>query len=254
MTDLYGIIREWIRAWVIRRDVRRMVEKHGVKGIEDKLMELGCTKIVTRTSRIYTTPTQGKIEFTEDEIIINCTNIREALRMLEAIKQRLKDCKLEINQQKSKIVYCRRNQKRQPPFKVQYQKFDFLGHTFKPRVVQERGKLKVGFSPAISQKSQQRIGRELYKLKIHRMVHVPLSKIAQILKAKTHGWINYYGKFRLSEMRKIFRVLNFRLARMVRSKYRRFRNRHWYESYKFLKTISKDYPTMFVHWEHGFHP
>ena len=71
MTDLYGIIREWIRGWAIRRDVRRMVEKHGVQGVEDKLMELGCTKIVTRTSRIYTTPTQGKIEFTEDEIIIN---------------------------------------------------------------------------------------------------------------------------------------------------------------------------------------
>lgn len=197
---------------------------------------------------------QNNFERYADDIIIHCTNIRESLRMLEAIKQRLKDCKLEINQQKSKIVYCRRNQKRQPPFKVQYQKFDFLGHTFKPRVVKERGKLKLGFSPAISQKNQQRIGWELYKLKIHRMVHVPLSKIAEILKAKTHGWINYYGKFRLSEMRKVFRVLNFRLARMVRSKYRRFRNRHWYESYKFLRTISKDYPTMFVHWEHGFHP
>jgi len=176
--------------------------------------------------------------------------------MLEAIKKRLKDCKLEINQQKSKIVYCRRNQKRQPLFKPKYQKFDFLGHTFKPRVVKERGKFKLGFSPAISHKSQKRISGELYKLKIHRMVHVPLTKIAEILRARTRGWINYFGKFRLSEMRKVFRVLNFRLARMVRSKYkyRRFRNRHWYESYKWLKAISKDYPTLFVHWENGFYP
>lgn len=197
---------------------------------------------------------QNNFERYADDIIIHCTNIKEALRMLEAVKQRLKEFKLEINQRKSKIVYCRRNQKRQPPFKPKYQKFDFLGYTFKPRVVKERGKIKIGFSPAISRKSQQRIGGELFKLKIHRMVHVPLSKIAVILKAKTHGWINYYGKFRLSEMRKVFRVLNMRLARMVRSKYRRFRNRHWYESYKFLKAISKDYPTMFAHWEHGFRP
>ena len=197
---------------------------------------------------------ENRYERYADDIIIHCTNIKEALRMLEAIKKRLKDCKLEINQQKSKIVYCRRNQKRQPPFKPKYQEFDFLGHTFKPRVVREQGKLKLGFSPAISTKSQKRIGGELYKLKIHRMVHVPLTKIAEILRAKTRGWINYFGKFRLSEMRKVFRTLNFRLARMIRSKYRKLRNRHWYESYKRLKEISNDYPSMFVHWENGFRP
>jgi RNA-directed DNA polymerase len=61
------------------------------------------------------------------------------------VKARFNDCKLELNQEKSKIVYCRSNQKRQPPFKVRYQKFDFLGYTFKPRVVKERGKIKLGF-------------------------------------------------------------------------------------------------------------
>ncbi|MCK5171500.1 MAG: hypothetical protein KAQ75_16595, partial [Bacteroidales bacterium] len=57
-----------------------------------------------------------------------------------SIKERFKDCKLELNSEKSKIVYCRRNQKNQPPFKVYYQKFDFLGFTFKPCIVKERGK------------------------------------------------------------------------------------------------------------------
>jgi len=189
-----------------------------------------------------------------DDIIIHCINIKEALRILETIKKRLKECKLEVNQQKTKIVYCRSNQKRQPPFKPRYQEFDFLGYTFKPRVVKERGKIKLGFSPAMSTKSQKRVGEELYQLRIHRMVHVPLTKIAEILRAKTRGWINYYGKFRKSAMHKMFRLLNMRLARMVRSKYRRFRNRHWYESYKWLKKISDDYPTLFVHWEQGFLP
>lgn len=189
-----------------------------------------------------------------DDIIVHCKNIKEGLRMLEAIKQRMKDCKLELNQQKSKIVYCRRNQKRQPPFKPKYQKFDFLGYTFKPRNIKEHGKVKLGFTPAISGKSQKRIGEEILKLKIHRMVYLPIEKIAEILKPKIRGWINYFGKFRMSGMQKVFRVLNFRLSRWVRNKYRRFRRRHWYWSYKWLHEVWKDYPTLFVHWEYGFHP
>ena len=189
-----------------------------------------------------------------DDIIVHCKNIKAALRMLEAIKKRFSECKLALNQKKSKIVYCRRNQKRQPPFKPRYQKFDFLGFTFKPRIEKKGGKFRLGFSPSISQKSQKRMAYEFYKFKIHRMVHLSLDKIAAILRAKIRGWINYYGKFRMSDMRKVFRVLNMRLARWVRNKYRRFRKKHWYFSYKHLKQISNDFPNMFEHWKYGFRP
>lgn len=189
-----------------------------------------------------------------DDVVIHCKSIKEALRLLEAIKQRLKDCKLELNKEKSKIVYCRRNQHRQPPFKVHYQKFDFLGFTFKPRIIQERGKIKVGFTPAMSSKSMQKINKELSKLQLHRFVYSPLSKIASLLKLKTRGWINYFGKFRKSEMGKLFRVLNLRLAKWVRNKYRKFRRRHWYLSYKYLQGISRDYPNLFEHWKYDFRP
>jgi group II intron reverse transcriptase/maturase len=196
-----------------------------------------------------------KFERYADDIVIHCSNIKESIHLLEKIKQRFSDCHLELNQEKSKIVYCRRNQKYQPPFKVHYQKFDFLGHTFKPRIIKERGKIKLGFSPAISQKSISRISRELYKLKIHRMVHFPIQKLAEILKLKIRGWLNYYGKFRLSEMRKLFNVLHVRLTKWVRNKYRRFRRKHWYHAYKYLKQIAKSYPNLFEHWQYeGFRP
>jgi RNA-directed DNA polymerase len=195
------------------------------------------------------------IERYADDIVVHCRNIKEALRLLEKVKQRFSDCKLELNQEKSKIVYCRSNQKRQPPFKVRYQKFDFLGYTFKPRVVKERGKLKMGFSPAISQKSRSRIASELKAMDFHRWVHFPISKIAELLRLKTIGWINYYGKFRMSEMRKVFRLLHVRLVKWIRNKYRRFRKQRWYAAYKFLQRISKDYPSLFVHWKYeGFRP
>jgi|SRR3989304_4134800 len=189
-----------------------------------------------------------------DDIVVHCQHIKQALRLLEAIKKRFKDCKLELNNEKSKIVYCRRNQKKQPPFKVYYQKFDFLGFTFKPRIIKERGKIKLGFTPAISQKNIARISEELFKLKIHRWVHFPLSRIAELLKSKLRGWLNYYSKFRKSEMRKLFRVVNFRLAKWVRNKYRKFRRRHWYNAYRYLKGIAKSYPNMFEHWKYGFQP
>jgi len=189
-----------------------------------------------------------------DDIVVHCLHIKQALRLLEAIKKRLKDCKLELNREKSKIVYCRRNQKKQPPFKVYYQKFDFLGFTFKPRMIKERGKIKLGFTPAISQKNIARISEELFRMKIHRWVHFPLSRIAELLKSKIRGWLNYYSKFRKSELRRLFRVVNRRLAKWVRNKYRKFRRRHWYYAYKYLIGIAKNYPTMFEHWKYGFLP
>lgn len=189
-----------------------------------------------------------------DDIVVHCRHIKQALRLLEAIKKRFRDCKLESNKEKSKIVYCRRNQKKQPPFKVYYQKFDFLGFTFKPRLIKERGKIKLGFTPAISQKNITRISEELFKMKIHRWVHFPLSRIAELLKSKIRGWLNYYSKFRKSELRRLFRVINLRLAKWVRNKYRKFRRRHWYYAYKYLIGIAKSYPIMFEHWKYGFLP
>ena len=190
-----------------------------------------------------------------DDIVVHCHNIKEALGLLAKIKQRLKDCKLELNQEKSKIVYCRRNQKRQPPFKVKYQKFDFLGYTFKPQLVKDRGAIRLGFTPSISQKSISRITGELQKMKFHRWVHFPLSKIAEILKLKIRGWINYYSKHRPSAMRKLFKVLHVRLTKWIRNKYRKFRKKHWYFAYKHLQSIAKSYPNLFEHWQYeGFRP
>ncbi|MCD6202344.1 MAG: hypothetical protein J7K46_11120 [Bacteroidales bacterium] len=78
-----------------------------------------------------------------DNIIVHCKNIKAALRMLEAIKKRFSSCKLALNQKKSQIVYCRRNQKRQPPFDTRYHKFDLFGFTFKPRMEKQGGKFRL---------------------------------------------------------------------------------------------------------------
>jgi RNA-directed DNA polymerase len=151
-------------------------------------------------------------------------------------------------------MYCRRNKKRQPPFKVRYQKSDFLGFAFMPCIAKERGKLKLGCIPAISSKNMAWITDELRKLKIHRWGHFSLSRIAELLRSRIRGWINYYSKFRKSELRQLFRVLNLRINEWVRNKYRKFRRRHWYMAYRYLKGIARDFPNLFEHWKYGFLP
>ena len=66
------------------------------------------------------------------------------------------------------------------------------------------------------------------------MSHFNIYQIAGMLRSKTIGWINYYGKFRKSEMRGMFRVLNFRLGLWVRNKYRRFSKKPLYCAYNGL--------------------
>ena len=45
-----------------------------------------------------------------DDIVVHCNHLPHANRLLEEIERRFKECKLEVNQEKTRIVYCRRNQ------------------------------------------------------------------------------------------------------------------------------------------------
>jgi len=196
-----------------------------------------------------------KFERYADDIIIHCQNFKQAMRTLEAVKARFKQCKLEIKSGKSNIVYCKRNQKKHPPFTVNYVSFNFLGFTFKPRMVKGYfGHFHLGFTPSISRASQKQINQTLFKLKLHRMVHLRLSDLAGIIANKVRGWIHYYGKVRMSELHYVLRFLNMRLAKWVRNKYRRFRRKHWFASYKWLQETAQQYPNLFVHWQYGFTP
>jgi len=197
---------------------------------------------------------KGRFERYADDIIIHCRDFKETARTLEAITLRLKEYKLELNQSKTKIVYCHNSQKPRIPNVEVYRSFDFLGFTFKPQIVKVGGIIQMGFTPSISRKSQKRISEECFKLKVHRMVHLTLDKIAEILRSKTRGWINYFGKFRRSDMHGVFRTLNYRLAMWVRNKHRRFRRKRISYAFKWLVEVSKHFPTLFVHWEYGFLP
>jgi len=186
-----------------------------------------------------------------DDMVIHCRSEQEASSVLKAIKDRLESCKLELHEQKTKIVYCKRHNRTQQHPNV---RFDFLGFEFKPRKIQMwKGRFGLGYGPAISTKSQKKMAQYFRKMKLHRAVNVELTKLARDLAPRLRGWINYFGEFRRWSMHRVFRVLNDRLVSWVRNKYKRLRD-SIVQARKMLKEIARNYPNLFIHWQYGFLP
>jgi len=191
-----------------------------------------------------------------DDIIVHCHSEKQANYVLDMIRKRMTECKLELHPEKTKIIYCERNYKEKLPTKPEHVSFDFLGFTFRPRKVKTpRGKFITGFRPGISKKSRTKIWTTIREMKLHRIVGTTIDKIGFIkhLNLKISGWINYYGAYRLSDLRGVFRVLNHRLLKWVQNKYKRFR-KQTSKARQWLRNVSKQFPNIFEHWKFGWKP
>lgn len=196
--------------------------------------------------------TQPRIVFERyaDDIVIHTRSMEQSYFILDKLKKRLKEYGLEINTEKTKIVYCYRTARFHKEGKNIPVSFDFLGFTFKPRLcAKSNGEKFWGFRPAISKKSEKRITGELRKLAIHQWVTYDLEGLAKALSPKIRGWLNYYGIYRPSEMQRVFRQLNIRLAKWARNKYKL---KTYSKSYGWLKRMMKFHPNAFAHWQYGF--
>ncbi len=93
-----------------------------------------------------------------DDAVIHATSLRQAQSVLEAVRCRLKECGLELHPEKTRIVYCKDDDRRGDYPQI---KFDFLGYAFRPRRAKNRwGKFFVSFLPAVSTKAASRIRYE----------------------------------------------------------------------------------------------
>ena len=88
-----------------------------------------------------------------DDVVIHCRSYEEALEVKAAVAARLRRCKLEAHPDKTRVVYCRDNNRRQDH---EYIQFDFLGYGFGPRsAMNRRGERFCSFLPAISAKASK---------------------------------------------------------------------------------------------------
>ena len=196
--------------------------------------------------------TDGTVTFTRyaDDVIVHCNSKAHAEQTLKAIGQRMNSIGLELHPEKTKIVYCRDRRRREKYPEV---KFDFLGYSFQPRPtkVKTSKRLFLGFDCAISISSRKRIADKLGELKVEDLNFKSIVGIAQYLNPMIRGWINYYGKFRKSTLHKVFRLLNKRLVRWARNRYKRYktslrRGFHW------LKRVQEQFPALFYYWQFRF--
>jgi RNA-directed DNA polymerase len=186
-----------------------------------------------------------------DDAVVHCVSEGQVQQVRAAIAARMAECGLELHEDKTKIVYCK-DANRTVAF--EHVKFDFLGYTFRPRLARNKaGAYFASFSPAISDAAAKRIRKKMRSWWLHRRSDRSLIFLAAMINEVVRGWIGYYGKFRRSALRPLFRHLNEILVRWVQGKYKRFRyapNR----ARQFLKEIAQRDPRLFVHWQFGVRP
>jgi len=185
-----------------------------------------------------------------DDVILHCHSKAHAEQTLKALRERMAASGLELHPEKTKIVYCR-DYRRKGNYPVV--KFDFLGYSFQPRPAKSKktGNLFIGYDCAISISSRKRIADRLEYLKIESQGFKSIVGIAQHLNPMIRGWVNYYGKYRGSELSKIFRLLQDRLVRWARKRYKRYR-KNINRAFRWFERVRKQYPNLFYHWQVGY--
>jgi RNA-directed DNA polymerase len=186
-----------------------------------------------------------------DDAVAHCCTEREARRVLAAIRARLAECGLDLNEAKTRIVYCKDADRRG---EHEHTSFTFLGYTFRPRLSASKfGHHFVNFSPAVSREACVRMRREIRHWRLHERSNKTLADLARMFNTVIQGWINYFGRFYKSMLYPTFRHLNEILVRWAMRKYKRLRF-HTRRARKFIAGIARREPRLFAHWKFGVRP
>ena len=186
-----------------------------------------------------------------DDVIVHARSERQARQLRAAIASRLAECGLELNEQKTRIVYCKSSVRRGA---YEHVSFDFLGYTFRPRLSRNKaGEEFVGFLPAVSDDARKGIGREIRRWRLHVRSGTTLADLARSINTVVQGWINFYGRFYRSELVRLLQRINEYLVRWAMRKYKRLR-RSPAKARRLLADVFRREPGLFAHWRFGARP
>lgn len=186
-----------------------------------------------------------------DDVILHCKSKQQAQIVLDAIIKRLAAVGLELNLDKTRIVYCKDANRRGSH---EHERFDFLGYTFRPRRARaSSGELFVSFCPAVSDDAVKRMRGTIKRWRLHLWSGKSLVDLAQEINPIVRGWIDYYGYFYKSRLISLLRRINEYLARWATRKFRRLRG-HPHRARRFVATVARREPALFAHWKAGAQP
>jgi len=187
-----------------------------------------------------------------DDAVVHVRSLSEAEALLEALRERLAECGLEFHPEKTKIVYCKDDDRRGTH---EHHSFDFLGYTFRARRAKNRhGKLFISFLPGVSNKAAKSIRATIRSWRLgSTRSNQSLEEIAKFVNPFVRGWVNYYGRFYKSALTPILRSQERSLVYWVRRKFKRLRN-HQRNAVHWLGRVAQREPDLFALWSHGIRP
>lgn len=182
-----------------------------------------------------------------DDLVIHCNSKAEAEMVLEAVKQRLSEVKLQVNESKTRIAYCKDYKRKDNHGVVQ---FEFLGFSYQPRERKSKldGRSFMAFTAEISQSNQKRIREVIRENKFWKYTTVEIRDIAENLNMKLRGWINYYGRYSKRSLGQALFKIDQRLIKWIKKKHKI----NTTQSVKRLKQVRQANPTLFYHWKMGY--
>jgi RNA-directed DNA polymerase len=183
-----------------------------------------------------------------DDAIVHCRTEAEAQEVRAAIAARMEECRLELHPEKTKVVYCKDDDRRR---RYPNEKFDFLGYGFQPRRSKNRfGKYFINFSPAIFDKAGKSIREEIRSWNLHLRSDKAIEDLSRMFNPKIRGWLQYYGRYYRSALYPYMRQLDRSPARWAYRKYKKLRG-HQRRATHWIARISRRDSKLFAHWQMG---
>jgi len=180
-----------------------------------------------------------------DDVIIHCDSENQARQLLDMLQRRFAECKLELHPQKTKIVYCKDDNRHG---NYPEQSFDFLGYTFRPRGAKNRfGELFVSFIPAVSAKATKEMQMVLRQWKVSHRGDLELEALVRWLQPVVRGWVNYYGRYCPSALHRALGMVDELVVRWSRRKYKEHQ-KHPKLAWNWLKRLKSRQPSLLPHW------
>ena len=179
-----------------------------------------------------------------DDGLAHLKTEKQAEFLKAMLEKRLKECKLEMHPEKTKIVTCSNRQK------YRNKSFDFLGYTFRSRGAKaKKGEVFTTFLPAVSKKALKEMNAKTRKMGFRNKTNLSIEEISKIYNPILRGWYNYYGRYYASALSPLWRHFNRTLIAWMMKKFKKVRSKTM--AGKILMRIAKQQPKLFIHWEKG---
>lgn len=180
-----------------------------------------------------------------DDVVVHCVTEKQAQHLKRKITQRMRDVGLELHPDKTRIVYCKDDNRIEHHANI---RFDFCGFTFRPRKSRSpHGGYFVNFLPAVGDQATKAIRKRVKGFHLTSYTSESLESIAAMMNPIVVGWINYYGRYYPSQLAQVLRYIDEVLVRWAMRKYKGLHRQRW-SAWNWLRQIIRRDTNLFAHW------